>query len=182
MAQSSGDFSLFYKRTLGNLVGLSGTYVDDILRAGDPEFKIEATHLKKAKLDTKEAERIPFTFTGVEVTGDPSNRFISQKRYIQSLQLLPCDCDFQLFGSMGAKLSWVVNSRPDIACAIAFASEVTEKTFESDYVLELNKFIKHLRKISDIRLRVPKLDADSLQITIYFDASFNNRSDHKSQL
>ena len=53
---------------------------------------------------------------------------MSQKLYIESLSLLSKDADFEFFRSMRAKLSWASNSRPDIACAVAFAAQVAPST------------------------------------------------------
>jgi Reverse transcriptase (RNA-dependent DNA polymerase) len=52
MAQSTGYFSLFYKRLMSGLTGLSGTYVDDIIRAGDGAFREESTKLTDETFDT----------------------------------------------------------------------------------------------------------------------------------
>jgi hypothetical protein len=43
MEQATGDFSLFYNKMIEKIIGLSGTYVDDIIRAGDDRFRQEST-------------------------------------------------------------------------------------------------------------------------------------------
>jgi Reverse transcriptase (RNA-dependent DNA polymerase) len=86
MEQATGDFSLFYKRILlDKLIGLSGTYVDDITRAGDDCFCQESTTSTQNKFDTKPIDSTPLTFTGTKIGGTPSCRTTSQERYIESL-------------------------------------------------------------------------------------------------
>lgn len=182
MEQAAGDLYLFFKTSLGKLLGLSGTYVDDNLRAGKEPFRKQSTDTTTTTFDAKRNEEMPFTFTGIEVSGRYRQRQLSQKRYIEKLCLLMKDCDFKSFRSMRAKLSLVVNSRPDIACAIAFASQVTENTFRGDSYKQLNKVIKHLKSTTDLVLKFPQLDLSSVQLTVYSDVSFNSNSDRTSQL
>jgi hypothetical protein len=53
ITQATGDFSLFFKRARGALIGISGCYVDDVIKAGTLEFlasvarNIEAAFAKK---------------------------------------------------------------------------------------------------------------------------------------
>jgi len=68
MEQSSGDFSLFVKRIADGLVGLSGTYVDDIMRAGTVRFETDITKNTSKPFDTKVTRKAPFTFTGLQVS------------------------------------------------------------------------------------------------------------------
>ena len=52
MEQATGDFSLIFKRMMNKLIGLSGTYVDDIIRTGDDRFREESTRSTQNKFDT----------------------------------------------------------------------------------------------------------------------------------
>lgn len=165
MEQATGDFSLFFKRVLDKLTGLSGTYVDDILRAGTKGFENTST-TATCCFDSKSAEAVPFTFTGLQISGSKEKLKLSQARYIENLSLLSKDADFEFFRSMRAKLAWVVNSRPDIACAVAFSSQITPSTFDSTSYKLLNKIIKHLKASKELTLKFPKLDLDTLQLTV----------------
>lgn len=182
MEQATGDFSLFFKRIAGKLTGISGTYVDDILRTGTKQFEEEATRTTGTSFDSKNPETPPLSFTGLRITENEDGRRLSQSAYISKLQLLPAAADFEMFRSTRAKLAWVVNSRPDIACAVAFASQVTSKTFEKHSQKTLNKIIKYLRSTKDLCLHFPKIHEGSLQLVVYSDASFNNNVDNTSQL
>ena len=168
MEQASGDFSLFFKRIANRLLGLSGTYVDNILRTGDRMFEKKSSEINGQTFDAKPSEIPPMHFVGMKISEQPENgsicRRIDQMKYIDRLKLLLKDTDFAGFRSMRAKLAWVVHSRPDIACAVAFASQITESTYNNGSYKLLNKIIKHLRMTKDICLKFPKLDMDTLQL------------------
>ena len=67
MEPAKDDFSFFLKKSGKRLIGLSGTYVDDIIRAGTIEFQRESNEATSTAFDTKPAETVPFTFTGMNV-------------------------------------------------------------------------------------------------------------------
>jgi hypothetical protein len=69
MKQTTGDFSLFFKRVKNKRVGLSGSYVDDVLRAGTADFLSQATKATASRFDVKPADNGKFEFVGLE-TGD----------------------------------------------------------------------------------------------------------------
>jgi Reverse transcriptase (RNA-dependent DNA polymerase) len=50
ITQATGDFSLFFKRARGALIGMLGCYEDEVVRAGALEFLTSATHNTKADL------------------------------------------------------------------------------------------------------------------------------------
>jgi hypothetical protein len=54
---------------MSGLSGFSGTYVDDIIRAGDDAFREDSKKLTGEKFDTKPVQNIPLTFTGVRIGG-----------------------------------------------------------------------------------------------------------------
>lgn len=132
--------------------------------------------------DSKPSETPPMTFTGLHISSSKSHYELSQRNYVEKLGLLQNDTTFEMFCSMRTKLAWVVNSRPDIACAVSFASQITPSTFTSESFKSLNKIIKHLKSTADLSLKYPRFDLDTIHITVYSDSSFNNNSDHTSQL
>jgi hypothetical protein len=168
---------------MGNLVGISGTYVDDIIRAGNKNFREESTKCTHQTFDAKHESGTPLNFTGLlHIEGPKHCRKISQMRYIYSLNVLQTSADFEAFRSLRAKLTWVSNSRPDIASAVALASQISPSTFTPDSHKLLNKIVKHLKNTKDIQLCYPKLDSETIYLAVYADASLNNNNDHTSQL
>ena len=83
---------------------------------------------------------------------------------------------------MRARLSWTTHTRPDIACSVSMAAQVTDTTFEEKHVKELNDVIKFLKATPKIFLRSPPLDRHTLRMVVYSDASFNNLVENRSQL
>lgn len=82
------------------------------------------------------------------------------------------------------KLVWIANSRPDCLFEIAQLAQVTEGMFTEQptvYIKRFNKAIKYA--IDNITaLKVSKLDAGTLKIVGFSDASFANNYDLSSQL
>jgi hypothetical protein len=54
MTQATGDFSLFFKRAKGALIGILGCYVDDVVRAGTLKYLASATHNTNAGLSQRD--------------------------------------------------------------------------------------------------------------------------------
>jgi hypothetical protein len=79
---------------------------------------------------------------------------------------------------------WLVNTRPDIACATSMASRTTFDLFKLEdgkYIKELNKIVKHVKSVS-LPLLFPRIDLDTLKLVVYTDSSFCNNDDLSSQL
>ena len=182
MRQAEGDFSLFYKRLAKRLIGVSGSYFDDIIPVGADEFRRDSSAVTNRAFDTKPSEDTPFVFTGLEATKNELSHSLGQKGYISRLKLLRPDSTFDEYRSMRTKLAWVVHSRPDIACAVSMAAQATEKTFGNESIKLIHRIIKHLQNTISIRMKYPQLDQTSLYLTVYSDASFINNNDNSSQL
>ena len=180
--QAEGDFSLFYKRLAKRLIGVPGSYVDDIIRVGADEFRRASSAVTSRAFDTKPSEDTPFAFAGLEVTKHSVSHSLGQKEYILRLKLLRTYSPFEEYRSMSAKLAWVVHSRSDIAFAVSMEARATERIFGHASIKLLNKIIKHLQNTISIRMKYPKLDPISLYLVVYSDASFNNNKDNSSQL
>ncbi len=54
---------------------------------------------------------------------------------------IPIDIDFELFRSIRAFVGWLAHSRPDVACAINRAAQVTQESFDKKHIKELNEAI-----------------------------------------
>jgi hypothetical protein len=68
---------------------------------------------------------------------------------------------------------------------VALAAQVTEDRYNGDpgeYIKQLNRVIKHLKKIPDLPLRFPRLELSTLRLQVYSDASYANNADGSSQL
>jgi hypothetical protein len=68
------------------------------------------------KFDSRERQFDNFTFAGVDVSTEADGQFeLSQAIYIRKLVVLPEEATFPEFRSMRAKLSWLTQTRPEIA-------------------------------------------------------------------
>jgi hypothetical protein len=89
MTQATGDFSPFFKRAKGALIGMSGCYVDDVIRAGTQEFLAASTRMTEAAFDTKAPDTGSFEFLRLRTNETNSTRTMSQAQYASRLKLLP---------------------------------------------------------------------------------------------
>jgi Reverse transcriptase (RNA-dependent DNA polymerase) len=181
MKSTTGDMSFFYKHIGNNLVGLTGTYVDDSLLAGNLEFE-KLTKTTMDKFESRDREMDNTKFAGVNITTTDEGFDLDQNDYIARITLLSIDCNFTDFRSKRAQLSWITHTRPEICCAVNMASQVTEKSFSVQKINDLNKVIKHLKSYPSQALKYYKLDKDTLKLKVYADSSFANNDDFTSQL
>jgi Reverse transcriptase (RNA-dependent DNA polymerase) len=182
MTQTKQDFSFFFKHDAGKLVGLSGAFVDDLVRAGTLQFKTSSQETTEGRFDIKPPSADNFTFAGFDIKTHADYLEISQRDYIRRLKIVPVSCDFDAFRTVRAKLQWASHSRPDISFAASRLAQVTANSFSAGTITLSNKVIKHLKTHPELALRYPKLDKSTLRILAYSDASLHNNEDLSSQL
>lgn len=186
MLPLDGDPSLYMKESSGQTIGLLGSYVDDCLFAGNPDFDtcIKAT---QERFESKPLESDNFEFLGVRIKKHKSSDgsiwyTLSQPEYSERLKPIPQDISFDKFRSVRAALSWLCHSRPDICCEVNRACQVTEKSFELRHVKALNKTIRRIRETKSFTLKYRPMDSTTLHMRVYSDASFASNDDNSSQL
>ena len=109
------------------LVNINGTYVDDLLRCGTPEFE-ELSKLTYEKFKTTGTEDLTLTFAGLNIRLRPDDTFsIYQLCYHQKLETLQASASLSEFHSMRMKLAWQANSRPDLIVDISQLAQVVEQ-------------------------------------------------------
>ena len=119
MKPMRSDLALYIWMVNGLLKGLSDGYVDDLIRAGDGDFKDLAAKTNE-KFDMADIEHIPCTFTGFDLkTGTDGTITIDQNAYLKKLEELPLDSSFSSFRSMRMRLAWLSHTRPD--CQFEFS-------------------------------------------------------------
>ena len=178
------DPAFYYMMEEGVLKGLSGTYVDDLIRSGDQHFK-QVSKKTNEKFEMTEDGSLPAEFTGFVIDRDTDGNFyIDQIDYLRKIECIPYDASFGHFRSMRMRLAWLSNSRPDCLFEISQLTQVTEKMFEEkpkDMIVRLNKAVKYATG-NRVRLKVPKLDKKSVRVVGFADSSFANNADLSSQL
>ena len=184
MSASTTDGVLFFKKIANHLAGLCATHVDDCLHAGNENYsQLSQSIERKYKCRDREFDNIQFS--GVNIETNSNGLCIHQERYIKTIDLLPKEVIFAQYSSLRTKLMWLLRTRPDIACAVAQSTQVTETRFNLDPSTHrklLNFVVRHIRKTSEQRLLYPKLDKDSLRLQTYSDAAYSNKYDGTSQL
>jgi len=177
------DLSLFFKIIDGKLQGIIGRYVDDTISAGNNFFEEESKKTEE-EFESKPREHDNFKFAGMEIStvSNIDGYKISQPKFSERVSVLPSNCSYAAFRSKRQKLSWSVHTRPDIACAVNMACQVTESTFTLKDVQQLNKVIMIAHKYKERGIILKKLDRKTLHIKMYSYATYANCEDRKSQL
>lgn len=171
--------------TNGLLKGLSGTYVDDMLRSGERGFRDLAKSTSK-KFDMAEDEKPPCTFTGFCITFDDKGEQLqlNQQAYVKKLKPLGVAATFSDFASLRMKLAWLSHSRPDVLFEVAQLAQVTFDLFKEErtaIIKRTNRTVIYAQHQSVV-IKFPILDARHLRVIGYSDASFAMNPDLSSQL
>lgn len=115
----------------------------------------------------------------------PGPFFLSIKSSVNGkVGRLPPTASFSHFRSMRMRLAWLANSRPDCLFKISQLPQVTEEHFNASrgsIIRRLNRAMK-CDVDHEIRVKVPKLDTDTIRAVGFSDSSFANNIDLSSQL
>lgn len=102
----------------GTLNGASGSYVDDLLRAGNKE-RAQLCNITHEMLDIYGDEHVPFTFAGFNIDRSQGSLSIDQGFYLPRWEELPSDILFASFRSMRMTFVWLANFRPDLVFSMS---------------------------------------------------------------
>jgi hypothetical protein len=198
--QSTFDPCLLH--ATGSDIGLVRLQTDDTLILASTTFaEREDMKLKEAGFALKERERLteshPLKFNGGNITLEGNALVLTQERQCANIQLvmhytkdlegtrgkirrsvLPTD-QYVAQRARGAYVATV--SQPEAAFDLSFAAQVTGNPNEAD-VRRLNKRLQWQIDNPSRGLRFIKLDAKSLRLIVFTDASFANNKDLSSQI
>ena len=184
MVPLRSDRALYKLMIDGLLVGLSGGYVDDLLRAGSTRFR-ELSRKTNERFQMDEDEVIPCTFSRFHLERDEHGCITQhQNFYMQKLEVLPLGSTFTDFRSMRMRLAWLANTRPDCLFEISQLAQVTEDRFTREGATVLRRLNKATKYATDnqVAIKIPRLDKDSIRVVGFSDASFANNYDLSTQL
>ena len=184
MSASITDGALFFKMVANHLAGPCATNVDDCLHAGNTKYS-ELSQSIERKFQCRDREFDKVLFSGVNIQTTSNGFCIHQESYIKTIDQLIKDVTFAQYSSLPARLMWLLHTRPDISCAVAQSTQVTETRFNLGLPTHrrlLNSVVRHIRKTFEQKLHYLKLDKDSLRLQTYSDASYSNNYDGTSQL
>ncbi len=149
--------------------------MDECLFVGNIEFNDMINRTQK-RFEPKPVEWDNVEFLGVKIVTKKENNKswleINHTEYIEKLQKIPVNANFERFRFVRASLSWLCLTRPDICCAVSRACPVLEEKFSKSEIRAINKLIRRLKKYKDIVLRYLKLDVNAIHNGVYSDASF----------
>ena len=178
------DASLYFSFRRGDLIGINGIYMDDLLRAVSDELQ-EICQQTHEKFERSGDQSLPLTFAGVSINRHQDGKLsMDQTFYLQKLECIESSSDFQSFRSMRMRVAWLANTRPDMQFEISQLAQVTKERFDADPMAHIKKLNNSIRYAHDniAHLPFPKLDLRSVRIVGYSDAAFANNYDATSQL
>lgn len=158
-----------------------GAYVDDTLKAGTPEFEVQAQQTE-SRFEAKERNYGDINFAGVRVEKEGSGYRLQQNRFINRLELLPMDAGFDEFRFWRHELAWATHTRPDLSATVAILAQVTCDRLERRHLRALNADIKLAQRGEDRGILQHKLEICSLELVVYTESSFANLPKGATQL
>ena len=168
--------------TNGLLKGISGGYVDDLIRTGDSSFKQLCSKTERS-FDMAEDQGLPCTFTEISISRRLDNTIVQQQHeYLRRLEELPPDASFHHLRSMWMKLAWLSNTRPVCLFQISQLAQETEEKYNTEVSVVIRRINRAIRYAvqNRIYLKVPSLNKDTLRVIGFSDSSFANNADQSS--
>lgn len=184
MTTATVDPALYYAFEDTTFQGATATYVDDTLNIGHDSF-LRRTDITNSLFESREREFNNLCFAGTEMSQNEKYTILHQSRHANKLKELGDEVDYSKFKSLVMTLAWLVQTRPDIACAVGQLAQVTDEHYQSDpsdFRTRINKVIKHIHKEPDRGIRYTQLQPEGLHLRVYADGSFANNQDESSQL
>lgn len=143
-----------------------GMYVDNCLNARDLEFE-KLNELTLSIFDSKPRVYDSFDFFGTQLVTLKSRYFhVSQKYYATTINFVEKGSSFGECRRRRALFSWLCHICPDIACYAQKATQVTEKKFSSEKILELKKGIQMINSSVRLGLTFKPIDLKSTHIRV----------------
>ena len=183
----SGDPALFTLHRKGKLIGLACLHVDDLLLAGNSEFKKVITEELSQYFQFSKVEKNKFKYLGCQIEKlDNGDICLNQNEYIQSIEYVPAptrrnSCivneeERKTIRKVVGEILWVsLMTRPDLAFETnRLSSNITTATIKD---LKDAKSLVEKAKLEPVTLNFTKLGPkENLKIRLYTDASFNNQN------
>ena len=193
LEKMSLDEAFYVMRDQGEIVGLICMHVDDIIWAGNTQFKENVIQQLKKQFEISKESEGEFVYLGLRVKQTDKGISVDQYHYIESLtdpeievgsrkkvdQLNKEEC--KILKRFSGQLAWAAKlSRPDISFGSCEISVGVENSTVSD-VVKLGKTLRKLRQ-NNIQIKfVPLTDIGKCSIVVYSDASHANLKGSASQ-
>ena len=191
LQQSQLDPCLFTLRIKGQLCGVCGIHVDDILGGGTPAMDAILNQLR-ARLPFGDYRTFTIRYTGIEIRQNPASFEIEigQEAYIDALECVQTKPlgtastplpDKSLLRTCAGQLAWVTSStRPDQAFLASYLQGVQDKGLVSRVHL-YNKGIREMKE-RKVCLRFPStVPLEDWRLVCISDAGWATRESGDSQ-
>ena len=175
----TGDGAFFHMHKNGELIGLVGTHVDDLIYGGTPEFEQTVITPLMNTFNISKTDHESFVFCGMSLRQNSDYSItVSQRDYAQTIENLPDYSNFSdpekltLLKSVAGQVGYLSLTRPDL---VFDSSELLRvgKTLDERLKLAEKLLVKVKNGSGDITFN--KLgDLDDLELVCYSDASYNN--------
>ena len=124
------DSCLYFLSRSSELIRVNGSYVDDLLRAGNDRFK-SIVNRKLERFETSRNDDVSITFAGIHIEYSPDLIYtIDQLSYVDKLTQLREDATFKEFSSMRMRLAGISNTRLDLLYEISQLAQVTQIRYD----------------------------------------------------
>ena len=164
------DPSLYAGMVNNSLEGLSGTYSEDMLRAGDAYFRASAKSTSKT-FGMAEDEQPRCTFTGFRLNPDGYSQQLQldQDAYVKNLRTLNSCATFSEFTTVRIKLAWLYHSRTDVLQEMARLAQAIFDRFRDENIaiaIRTNRTVTYAHN-QRISIKFPILDVQNLTFIGY---------------
>ena len=186
------DPALFCFYSENELSGILVSHVDDFLFAGNEIFIQEIIQSLTEKYSISSQHGETFDYVGLFLDQDTDGIKIDQKSFSKGIEPVSLgasqmkdskrmlnESEKKKYQMLLGKINWLAHqSRPDIAFDAYYASLTSQNPSVEDLKV-LNKIVPKIQNGLN-HILFPKLDADSLQILAFCDASLTNLPDKVS--
>ena len=177
------DVALRLKQTSNKLVAMPGTYVDDVLLASYSSAFNSFQKISQQTFDVKfdKSDRLPYLGICID-SSNPKYCTISQPKKIDRLRLLPMSTNLDDYRRARARIAYLIQTRPDVACAVSFAARTTALSFGKHHIKAHNNLVRKLRETRNLTFRFPRLNAENSRVVCFVDARYFDKVKGDAQI
>lgn len=106
-------------------------------------------------------------FSGININQTDHLYFLEQYDYAKNITKFYKAGSFDTFRTTRRKLVRLVNTRPEIISGVKVLSQVTDKSYNEEYLKKMNNIIKHITNHPNKGLNCKCLGTDSSQLTVF---------------
>ncbi|XP_077974967.1 uncharacterized protein LOC144430759 [Styela clava] len=187
---SASDSAVFYVYCNGELQGIAGIHVDDILWSGTEYFENNLISKLRSTFLISSEKNEAFKYLGLDIQQSADEILINQELYVKNLETIKVTSDdaeclsssqIDILRANIGRLLWASNqTRPDVSYDVCQLASNLKDGKKKD-LLYINKIIRRLKN-QQLSLKYKNLGNDELlKIVVFADAAYGNLRDGGSQ-